>query len=489
MLHPLFGAQIAQSGQDKLHPDIADVLWTMAETAGDTDALVTLLNNAATAKIRAAAVKRKEVPIRIAYLCHPQTTNDERAELLEHERRADVFAGLIQAARQDDAVKDRLAAQLKARPTKALAKAMINGGFDHAETMVSCIKLLHTTKLSDPQTDRLHRLIRRHSKDAAWRPELIETLQVPHLLEINTEQLTAAEQARYAQKLTGWLAEHAAGGRPSWETMRTIAATERALVALCDHPDLDPDVATELMALEDAPHVSVDTRGKVSAVLCARGVTTETAITGGGALVERALTANGEELERLVRYLLDSGTANQEMVEALLCNPALLTHPEAVEVMDTAQTRALRAAMNRTRSATLFRALFHVHGDTFANTSWDLLDNPQQTAIDLLVELGHTQHTKSRNRYYGGAKEALYLLERFKDPEVLLATPWPVLEPLLRGWNSHHMISVIGERLQTLQRDRLGVTDADIGKWHQFGTLAGDWSGTVDELLYAAANL
>ena len=100
------------------HKDADDTLldnvWALAERSNDVELLVMMLEQSVrvTDQIRTAAVARKEAEVRIAYLGRVDTASEDRARLLEAERRSEVFAGLMTVAKSNADLGTRLAEQL-----------------------------------------------------------------------------------------------------------------------------------------------------------------------------------------------------------------------------------------------------------------------------------------------------------------------------------------------------------------------------------------
>jgi hypothetical protein len=480
MLNPLIELQISNCKRAKLVPRVANVLWKLAEQAGDHKALITLLQHAATPEIRKAAVLRKESAVRIAYLCHADTSADERAQLLDKERRADVFAGLIQASKQDESLRDRLIAQFQQKPTKALAKAFLRDGFPDTATEVTAAALLQNDRsLTDSVSRRMTRVIAAASKHDEHRVFLVGVLDVPFLLDIDEETLAGDEQVLFVTKLVDAHHVYTKGG--TWEDRRIARNIESSLMKLCDSDKLNSDAAAKMVEIEDDQSFDTDFRGRLSSVLTARGVGTAEEPTQSDTLTAKAQSSTGVQLDIVVDYATGGDTASQALIEALLTNPAILTHAHVEEVISRAHARALHNAIRTTRSVDLFKVIYRVSGSTFAEQAWEFIDNPEDVAITLLHEKmsGHMS-------YYHSHREHTYLLETFPTERVLSSAPWSVMNSISRGWNSSVLEGKLGEMVQQMQLDKLGD---DFGRWQQFNSLAQNWDGSFGDLLDAASSL
>lgn len=482
MLHPILERQIENASGQELLPEVADQLWRLAAADNNVPALVTLVTHASTPFIRGQALLRKEAPIRVAYLCAPGTAEDERSTLLEKEKRSEVFAGLVEAASGNEKLVARLAAQFKEKPTKALAKAMLRGGFKDADTLVDATILMsNSSGVSDTLAYRMTNIVRNNATDAKRRRRMVKGLAPRFLLELAPSTLDSDEIEPFLDVVEP-VALTALGSGVAWDLRNQVTAARRVIVELCGHEQLSPESARRILALSENPGLDTQFRDRIGTLLLTRGIDPDERATSSE-ICDRARVAVGSDLDEIIRYATEIGESDHEVVVALLRNPALPHAEHAGQVIGLATQRAMLAAVRDTKSIDLVK-LMTEHARSLPDGCLEHFEDPEAAAVAAINHLVSCKTTSYQA--YNAHSLASDLLQRYPTKRVISQLGWPLLHTFSRGWSGQSLVRTIHGPLQELMLEKLGT---DPHHWQQFNVLAAAWDGSVEDLLATAAIL
>jgi len=461
---------------------VVNQIWRLAEGSGDVSLMRVLASR--TEALPPAVVERlrlrKETEVRIAYLSRSDISDAERAELLAAEKRSDVFAGLIEAAKGNEALAGRLSAQFAARPTKVLARQILRDDFGDAALHFECLKVLvGDRQMPDWLERKLERIVRGCSSDKERAATLVPLLPIPMLLSLQIGVLDEDQQL----ELIGRLAAFGSGGhdRSDWSRRRLLANISEYLVEASALSGLSDRVVTALDSLSSASWVYDG--GRIAGALAGRRAMM------GDSVDERLLVARaatGRKLDDLVKLALvecaKHSTRAESLVQGLLENPAVLGHAGFRELVEGAPPACLVKAMQSTRSHDLMSLLWGISEDRIPEACWEYVDDPMALTERLLAEtVARTEHP------YRMSGLVSILLARGVSDAAVARLPLPVLVERGYHWRtSSQVLESAAPQVVRLQIESLGENPLH---WENFNVLANGWTGTLGELLAASKNL
>lgn len=459
-------------------PVIAQI-WRLAEGSGDIAVMCVLagrpepLPSEVVERLRL----RKESEIRILYLSRTDLTDDERTTLLETEKRSDVFAGLIAAAKGNQSLADRLAAQFAAKPTKVLARQMLRDGFGDESLRFECLRVLAGDKRQpDWLWHKLRAIVAENAKHAERTVELVVILPVGLLLYLDMAFLDETSQLKVIERLSGFASQDC--NPNEWESRRLRHMLCSYLVEASALPGLPDAVVNALDALATAEWMEDGDR--IAGALAGRRAMMDDSVD------EQRLgsrTATGVKLEGMVQLaLVDSSHTPETLVQGLLENPAVWERPEFQTLVSNAPVACLVKAMQATRSHDFMSRLWQTHERHIPEACWEHVDNPQKLNERLVIETLNRE-----DQPYRMQSQIATLLERGVSDEAIAGLPYAVLAD--SGHYRRYNSPILDAAAPQLVRLQVGALGENPQFWENFNNLSTDWSGSLGELLEASTTL
>lgn len=475
-----------------VHSEVADPVlieqvWFLASRSGDHDLLVAILerDGAIPDAVRDSARAMKETLVRVAYLTRPDVSTDERAALLENEKRSDVFAGLIAVAKDNAEIAERLAEQLAKKPTKVLARTMLNACFSHGESTWIALKTVASDRtMSQSLEARVAAAAVSYSSNEDRCAELVEFVSDGVLLALDPSRIPDKAQARYIERMLALATAKSTSW--DWEIRRRANSAGDCLLRFA----LRENLPTESIAALDAATLLEDfaVADQVASVLAGR-LSLESA--AGDARYDAAKAAEGNDLDRMIEFALVCDPAeNAVFLQGLLENPRAVARGDFKDLLARAKPVTMVRAMASAKSVDLFSAIWHEHFHDMPEECWGFLPDQDAALVRLFADEVAALSDPEERRYYGGVPPRLMkLLERGAPNHLVASLPFEVFSSPVshyNRWASAQLVSVVGKQIAALQLERLG---ADPQMWENFNNLSSSWSGTLGELLDAACTL
>ncbi len=463
---------------------LLDNVWSLAERSSDLELLVTMLERSpsVTDRIRTAAVARKEAEVRIAYLGRTDTPSDERARLLENERRSEVFAGLLTVAKENADLGARLAEQLAEKPTKVLARVVLREDFDVKDSAWVALRTVSSDKkMSRPLESKVLRAVARFSEDEASCAEMVEFLPDLALVAIAPNVVPEGARARYLERLVGIAS--AQTDRWDWEVRHRASTAAGKILELAQLTDLDD--ATVIALGEASKQKGFETAEPVAAVLAGRLALVDS---GDDAQRRRGLEATGADIDRLVELALAGSSADiDQVLQGLLENPAVRGHEKFESLVRHARPAVLVRAMSASRSADLLVALWPIRHHEMPDECWNFVDDRDGVIARMVTEM--VARLEETDSYRWGSSELLDLLELGVSTAVVASLPFRAFVSSAHHyyrWSRPRIIEIVGKQVLELQKEFLG---SDPQLWENFNNLSTSWTGTLGDLLDASRSL
>lgn len=466
-------------------PDVAPAsvltqVWRLAENSNDLDVMQDLAGRpgALPDEVVERVRLRKEAPVRIAYLSRQDLPDEERAALLGAEKRSEVFAGLIAAARENEALASRLAEQFVLKPTKLLARQMLREDFGDVDLQFECLKtLVGERNPAEWLWRKMRSIVKECASNAERSNELAGILPLDLAMHLEVSVLDEPSQLT----LIGRLASRAALEYPkkTWESRRLISNVSRFLVATSALPGLPDAVVEALDILATAEWMEEGDR--VAGALAGRRAVMQESSVDEQRLAAR--TATGAKLDGLVRLALADNTSGSEtFIQGLLENPAAWSHDSFNEVVTAASPAFLVKAVQATRSHDLMSRLWKLHHRYIPDACWEYVDDLEKLNERLVMETLAGDHPP-----YHAQGLIASLLARGISDEALGRVPYDVVAA--NHYSRRYHSPVLEEIAPQLVRLQLQALGENTQYWENFNNLAADWSGTIQELLDASTNL
>lgn len=466
-------------------PDVAPAavivqIWGLAENSADLALMCDLAGrpSALPDEVVARVRLRKEAPVRIAYLSRADLSDDERAALLGAEKRSEVFAGLIAAARGNEALASRLAEQFKSKPTKLLARQMLREDFGDADLRFECLRTIVGEKNpADWLWRKMRSIVVENASNVSRSTELAETLPLDLALFLDFGSLIESAQLRIIERL----ATRAAAEYPTkvWESRRFVSNVSNYLVAASALPGLPDTVVEALDAVATSEWINDGDR--IAGALAGRRAVMQDSSVDDQRLAARS--ASGAKLDGLVKLALADNTSGSEtFIQGLLENPLAWSHASFGDVVSSASPAFLVKAVQATRSHDLMSRLWRLGHHHIPDACWEHVDDLQGLTERLVFEtLANELHP------YQAQGLIASLLARGISDDALGRIPYGIIAGSHYSYRYRSpVLEEIAPQLVRLQMEALGENSQH---WENFNNLAGDWSGTYRELLDASRNL
>lgn len=468
-------------------PVLIEQTWMLAERSGDVELLVAILSRKDQIPdvVRASARARKETEVRVAYLTRDDVASEERSELLESEKRSDVFAGLIAVAKSNTDLASRLLEQLTKKPTKVLSRVVLREEFDFGDATWVALKTIASDKTMPQQLERqVVRAASRNASDPERCCELVEILGDQVLVTVDPTLVPEKAQARYLERMLA--VSVAKSPHWDWELRRRAGHAAEQVLKFALRDGLSSEILAALDAatsLEDFPMAD-----QVAAVLAGR---LSLEATTGDDRYDAALAAAGEELDRLIEFgLVSDPASNAGLLQGLLENPRALAHKDFSNLLARVKPVTMVRAMASSKSLELFAVIWRDRYQEMPDECWGFLPDADAVMAHLVTQEVALMEDQENRRYYGGVPPRLMaLLERGVSPTLVATLPFEIFSvssSYYQRWASAHLISTVGSQVASLQAEFLG---SDPQLWENFNNLSSSWSGTLGELLEASRSL
>jgi len=458
-------------------PVIAQI-WKLAEGLGDADVMRTLAGRPESLppEVVERLRLRTEAEVRIQYLSRTDLTDEERSTLLANEKRSDVFAGLIAAAKENGPLAARLAAQFASKPTKVLARQMLRDDFGNEALRFECLRVLAGDKRPpDWLWHKFRRVIEENAQNVTRTSLLADTLPVGLLLYMDMTFLEEASQLTVIDRLAGFASREY---RPhEWESRQMRSKICRYLVEASALPGLSDAVVTALDALSTADWM--DEGDRIAGALAGRRAMMDDSVDEHRLI---ARTASGSKLDDLVDLALVNAALGETLVQGLLENPLVWAHAKFQSLVSNAPFACIVKAMQTTRSHDLMSRLWAINERFIPEACWECVDEPQKLHERLVFET-----LACRDQPYQVQSMIAALLKRGVADDAISRLPFSVIADNVyyRRYSSSVLDAVVPQ-LVRLQTRSLGENPQF---WENFNNLSADWSGTLGELLEASATL
>jgi hypothetical protein len=458
--------------------------WSLAERSGDDVVMREVLSRdtALPSSILERAKLRKEPSVRIAYLVRPEVSNEERAALLESEKRSAIFAGLVGIADEKPEVLAILLGQLRKKPTKILADALLRGGLKDVDMRYQCLKvLLQGGKTSVWLRDHSHKIIGENTANSERLSEMIEILEIPLLLNLCSAaiKLTPQQALRLLERVETY------GSIPhdrwDYEADRCKRRLSNYLLELSELTTLSAEVSAKLYSVAAQDWV---TEGE--AILHRLANASARLDEHVDELRERGRKATGVSLNKLLASP-ERHANTPSLLQGLLENKAAWSHPGFQQLLGVVQAPSIVRAMQTLRSPEYLQSVWETLRTETPEACWEYVDNSEIIAGELTTNL--LERFDDESRWGTDRRDLAYLLTVGVPDSVVLQLPVSMLQ--VRRYGTHYygysdVLSAVTEQVIALQLRYLGTNSQ---YWENFNTLIEDWSGTLEELLDACVTI
>jgi hypothetical protein len=478
-VHPLLAA-IATMPDVPLGPVLTQI-WHLAERTGDTEVMRTVASRdgALPSEVVERLRLRKEPVLRIAYLSRNDISDTERSSLLAAEKRSDVFAGLIAAAKENGPLAERLKEQFDSKPTKVLARQMLRDDFGDADLRFECLRTLAGEKNPPDWLWRKFRsIVAANTADTARSEELVRILPVGLLVSLDMRVLGEEAQLHLIERFVSYASQDESWF-VDWEARRLVRSISEFLIAASALPDLSDAVVNALDALSTAEWLEEGDR--IAGALAGRRATMSNSVDD---LRLQARSATGTKVNDLIELALADRTSGSEtLIQGLLENPAAWSHAQFSGLVSHVPPAFLVKAVQATRSHDLMARLWAIDPRVIPEACWEHVDEQQKLVERLVVA---TLAKDEENIYRIQDHLALLLTKGVSDAAVG-RLPLRVISEYY-GYRRYHssVLQAAAPQVVRLQMEALGENP---GYWENFNNLADGWSGSLADLLEAARNL
>lgn len=482
--HTLLQTLVEAIQRTSANEAVITAAWHLAERDDDVTAMAAIAAaQNLPAAVLAAAQARNEIAVAVAYLTRPGVSADERKARLEAEPRAGVLAAVLSSASVNDEDRRVIADKLIAKPTKALSEAVIADKAMPLDAVLVAFGQLAPRNglLTQALTSAMRSQVDRLSTDAEYAPKLAATVNDvdhamrllghhPDLHEDTARELFARvvepEFERCVDRITGKPNQ----GRFVGMLRRivgddTSSLTPVALASLRKVVKDDTAVAEIWTSVVGATRASTDTvdQTKHTARVLAAAESTDVA-----------------ELAELTSDYLNG---NNALLQPLLKNPALpfdLVEKLAARLDDMAVSKLVTQRPGDERAVLL--AYKRSYQRTVSIDGWKSIKDRREAEREIL-EYQITRWREESSSWYGHSVNTIIsVCDQLQNSELIGLLPWEFVSSFANRYGAEKILAGVG----LLQSQHLGT---DMKKWETADVLARDFSGSVDELLFAASKL
>ncbi len=464
-------------------PSMITGAWHLAVKAKDIDAMASIAaaDNLPDV-VLTAVMKRNEIPVAVSYLTRSGLDIEERRARIRAEERAGVLAGVLESPTLTNDDRTIVAAKLIAKPTRALAEAVLA---DHAMPLdavaVAVIQLdTRLDSLTDQQRRNLRAQIKRIATDPAATATVAGVVNSYTIIERLFADRPEVDEHVYADAFIRVIEPNIAQSVKLGKTTNSVYYLTRELRNFVGSDgNYFPDVVYAALKR----HLDADTVAKVWTDLVG---------------ASRAAEADSQS-DYSARMLAASTTNDQEMIESLLADVIqgehTLTGPLAMNPNLTVEQ--LERIVERIDDRLLLRRLPLVAGDdnqimaiyrnaydtAIRHDQWKSFSDVTSAQRSLLGHFIERWYQNPGSSYSHETRAVVSVLDAVNDVDAFVGMiPWKLAQEQTRSYGTQNIL----KGFATIQARHLGD---DLKKWETAATLAEDFSGTVEELFFTAATL
>jgi hypothetical protein len=491
MINPLLKATVrrySNADHGPGDPIIIENVWKLAQQDSNIEIMLDILKiSEVPAGVLSLAKAHRNPDVRVAYLARRDCSQATREELLDKERRSEVFAGLVGRANDNVELATILAARLVVKPTKLLATAMLRGGFQDKKSMLNCIKLIAN---SDTMPEPVKHLIFAAIREVATTPvvvkELIGCLHETFLHSMPIELCDEADLTAIIDKMIAVNPEVATphqinNGSRCAETLRKIAIQLTL-------PSKVAQVLKVRVAAQKSRAASYQYFESLADILAGR----EVVILDGTleSLKAVATNARGGDIEHVCVAALSYEWAEaNELIAGLLENKEAYSNPLFEKVIRQAHIHMQAApnmladAVKRTDNVELFKAIWNTLKAGTPSACCEAFTGTEEVVLELATKAIETKQSNDT---------LMALLAMCTTESMILMLPWTFyVQGHTRYWQNNAYrnntaLDVAEDKIAELQKRFLG---SDYNKWETYNRLSNNWSGSFGTLLETASSI
>lgn len=497
---------------------LVEALWDLAQRRSDYATLVRILTTfdylpkSCLAKAREISVET----VRCSYLNREETTG--RGELLKKEKRSKVFVSVCNLAETDPEVLDAIAAQLAVKPTKILARGILNSSISHTQTLVEALNLLAENHdgLQGNRMDNIDKALRRSAEDFQTLAEcLIDNEKTVYMASFSLDDKVPADYHAYTPTLLKWFKSVADASikkiRPGnsyygdtnpWEQQASLTRAATLLVQTLD-PSLRPSEhhVNEVRAFLaknwiDLTFVNGSDQflGHLSKTV---GYTPDYTLSAPNKAAVKAKNSKGKTLAGAVRKLtklIEDGETvgamrseyRNSLIHVLSCREFYaLPDTDVYTILCTSTGVDLCCALTINPSADLLADMV-IKQDIVSvpEEAWPIVAPSDAETANILTRL-LDDATKRQNEsmwVYRGKQDFLRklngVLSAKPSREIYEITPWEYMSNIR-----------LAKSLDLVNQMIVDAMGGDPANWESFYDLAHDWTGSFGQLLNASVRL
>ena len=481
----LLSTLLDQLRQKQSNTDVLRGAWHLAVRSKDIEAMATIASaENIPDDVLKAVESRNEIPVAVSYLTRSGLDLEERRARFRAEERAGVLAGALSSDSLTDDDRIIIAAKLVAKPTRTLSEAVIMSGNLPLDATVVAISQLdsRTNSLTDEQSKYLRKAVMRVASDPIWSLEAAKVINDTGLAQrfieshppLDEDSFTEFFARTYEPRIKEWAevaSKSSARGRVT-SLLRDVLGQERDY-----HPTLILAAIQRHLDTETAAQVWTDLVGATRAA-------SDTSDTSDYS--KRMLAASTTNDEAVLEELVTEAIGGQSpLIAPLIDNPNLpfrLLSQLGVHVDDRYIIRALASHPKCEETATLVYTL--AFDRAVREDKWKAFETPEAGKAKILKIFSDNWSRTPNSTYSSESRQLLSCVEEIEDQEVLGDLPWDFVRQMLSsGYGSSQKLAQIACKVQS---DALG---SDMKKWETAEVLANQFSGSLRELVNAAAAL
>jgi len=493
---------------------LVEALWDLAQRRGDYETLAGILATfdylpkSCLAKAREIGVET----VRCCYLNREETTG--RGELLKKEKRSKVFVSVCNLAETDPEVLDAIAAQLAVKPTKILAKGILNSSISHTQTLVAALNLLagNHDGVQSGRLDTIDKALRRSAEDFQILAKcLIDNKKTIHMASFSLDDKTPADYHAYTPTLLKWFKSVADssikkirpgsvynGDTDRWEQQSSLIRAATLLAQTLD-PSLKPSEhhVNEVRAFLaknwiDLTFVNGSDQflGYLSKTV---GYTPDYTLSAPNEAAVKAGNSKGRTLMGAVQKLtklIEEGATRSKYGDSLihiLSNREFYTLPDTTvyTILCAATGVDLCCALTINPSVDLLADMV-IEQDIVQvpEEAWPIVapsDAEMSNILTRLLDDANKRQNEDMWRYRGKQnflQKLNSVLSAKPSRELYEITPWEYMSNIR-----------LTENLDLVNQMIVDAMGGDPGNWESFYDLAHDWTGSFGQLLNASVRL
>lgn len=482
--------------------------WHTANKAGDTELLALIAASAQLPdELRAQAMARNEISIVVAYLSRTDLDPAERLARITAEQRASVLAGVaeqIELTAEEAAV---IGAKLTAKPTRALAEAIVNSSLaDKVSTPVLARALVvlasRYASLTGDTQSRFNRaldmicatgdvtVVAAEVED----PRILGTVLATSADRLDGDVMSVAVERAVSIYLPGLVPLRDASRDDAATRIREnydARAAARGLANWTKHA-LNAWSSTSTVYLTLSSKITEFLRARVGDVVTEQIWTLAygSAVPNPEAELERLhafevmlaeadTQTDPDRLAELVAYATRTG--ERQLAAKLLANPAVEPDEDLVGLIAYNTSLVVRIMQER-RNDKLTRILYWMGERSIVDADrWRSFADPLAMQRQLLAEAA--EEALRSPTWWGPDVRRLNLFIATVDDAILVELPWSAVQLYTGSRHSEDDVRLI----RAVSAAQTAVLGDDLEKWETFAVLANDFSGSIQDLLTASA--